>query len=208
MQLFKTIPQTINKLFNRIGYNDNATNIYFMTMLLALFAPSLFFTQDFNFLRTGIILYAIVSLAWIRYNKRIDIGNNLHNWLIYGFFTYVIVSMINSQQIVQTLPFTNNVAQFFWQVFVIGFSETIIRIKVFQMFNPFIGSVLMGLLHSTSYMLMLGNYIFTPELFIYLGMSVIAFFIFSIVYKYSGNNAMTEALVHGMYNIGVTGGFI
>ena len=190
-------------IFNK---QDSVMNIYFVTMFFAILSPQVFFTTNATFMRSGALMYLLIALPFIKELKKIDFGKNFLKYALVGLVSFLLSSLIFSAT-TSDLPFTGNVAKFFWFIVVVGMSETILRIAMAKRFGITRSSGLMGFLHIGSYIAMFGLAI-GAQLLVLLLISSFAFFFFAQIYAISNNDHGVEAIFHGIYNVVVTGGLI
>jgi hypothetical protein len=186
-------------------------------MILFLVSPSLIFKSDFNYYASSVLKYLIVvSIIYVILKKknvvfkRIDISKNLLNWLFFSGLVFVFfLSTIKIGS--GLLPFQNVYTAFAWFFIVVGMSESIIMIGVRKLLReeskplPIYSIIFMASLHITSYMLFLGNYSFSSQLFYMLLKSILAFAIFFKLFELLDNDIFKLAIIHAFYDLMIIG---
>lgn len=193
-----------------LGVFDDVFLIYIVFMLLALFSPSLFFISDYNFYKTAVLSYLVAVILLMPKVKKQSFVTGWNKYLFYGLIiSFVFLMGVSSNPVyAESMKFTSGFFKFVWFVFVIGYSESVIRQGIYERLQSVsLTSLIMGALHITSYMLLLGvvglSWVLLPSLIT----ASLAFVVFYFVY-YVTNDLFIEALVHGLFDLFVMGIFV
>jgi hypothetical protein len=192
---------------NILKVNDSIWMIYVVTMLFMIFSPHIFFAKSTDYYKSIGLLYFIIS--FILYNdirKRTDFSDNLKKYLLYGFLATFLFTLFISNPTEDLSMFSHPISFFIYQVIVIGLSETYIMIGLAEKLkNIPLTVIIMGFLHTTAYMSILGDFTFNASLFFAIFISIISFSLFFVIWKYT-KDPFIVALIHGLLNIYIMGG--
>jgi hypothetical protein len=193
---------------------DTWFTLYTIVMLFALLTPTLFVTNLAGSYRSAAIVYVLTFLYFQvtdpapSLNR--DISQNIKRYSIIAISVFAIFTLLLTENtaLANATPFTNAWTKLLWFVFAVGVSESVIRRGLQnKLGNPIATSIIMGLLHITAYQGIQGTLTIGPEFIINIVVSMVAFYIFYLVYEASGRDIATESIVHGLYDFVLLGGF-
>lgn len=190
---------------NFFKFNDSISNLYFIVMLLFLFAPTFFITSNPRNVSLIVMSYLVAYVMLNPKFQRKDFSQNFIKYGIYLLASLLIFSVIVSSSLGSDIVFTGLVGIFLYHIFVVGLSETQILIALEKKLgNPLITIFVMSLLHITSYMFILGDFAFSVSLFKGIIGAFVGFFMFWMLWKIT-NDRFVVAIIHGIYNIVLLG---
>ena len=184
---------------NFLKFNDSWHIIWMLVMFITIISPELFFASNASRFSMVAITYVVATLLLKPKMKQTDISQNWLKYIMY-FGTLLLIFSFATNKAMYDVNFTSIFTKLLFVVFVIGYSESLIRRGVHERTgNPIIAVVVMGIAHTGAYMSLLGEYNFMavlPHLFT----AMVGFTIFQLVYYYT-KDTMIEAMVHGFYNL-------
>lgn len=181
--------------------NDDMFVFYLVVMFLCIVSANLFFVTRASQMSFIALTYLVLSIAFKPKISRMDLSKNIITYFFYAVISSLIFFFFIDGSSQSSVQFTNVFTKFVYVIFVIAFSESIIRRGLLEKIqNSFITNGIMALGHSYAYMNLSGSFTFSSEVLSMLAVAFVGFFIFELVYKFS-KDTFVEALVHGLYNM-------
>jgi hypothetical protein len=209
-------------------FNDDFMIIWFMIMFLAMLGPSIFVTEKFDSFRYAALIYVCVLALMqgfafyvskqqnlkrpIMMFERHDISSNLLRYFIVALLTIFVFFLMSSFDLAAAgSSYRSLVAALGWEIFVIGISEQIISVGLVKILKQYFSLpvaifwmlVLMGLGHTTAYMILSGVTSFTPQLWMLLGGASFGFALFYGLYVLFKRDMVSVGIVHGLFNLAI-----
>lgn len=184
----------------QFGFNDDMFSVYAIVMFLFIVSPILFVKSSLLTLQFIALVYVGLVIFLRPKVKRLDISDNWLRYVIYFALSTILFSvLISPMHRPAHIEFQNIFTKFLYSVFVIGFSESLIRQGLLQKTgNSVLTNTVMALGHVATYTAILGVSAISFALVQMLLSAFISFFVFEYVNKKT--DTMVESEFHGMFD--------